>query len=82
MPNDHEPLLTVEDRLEATESRCVVLLPLLDLRDTVRAEIVRTFVADTARDVRAIEAALHRTLWGRAALRSVAPDVPGGGRSR
>ncbi|MGH9160535.1 MAG: hypothetical protein ACRD2X_11205 [Vicinamibacteraceae bacterium] len=71
---------TVEERLVAAYSRLQLLQSLLGLRSSRDSLIMYgllSCVEPTLKDLEAIEAALDRTVWGRASLATRAPDVPG-----
>lgn len=72
---------TVETRLVRLYCRLLLLQSLLALRwadeSVIKAGVV-VCLEPTLDDLRAIEAALERTVWGRASLATLAPDVSKG----
>lgn len=79
-----EDQLTVETRLMRSYSGLLLLHSLLTLKrvdeSIVRAGVV-VCLQPSLNDLKAIEAALERTMWGRASLATAAPDVGAPDRS-
>lgn len=83
MEDDNLECPTVEDRLVGSLARIRALADLAEIRakhERPDWSAVHLFAGDTVRDLRAIEHACERSMWGRATLASLAPSVPMEGR--